>query len=213
VPSTQTPPIAGTAIDPPGVRPDIDDAAIEVVTPQALHARLEALRGDGYTMLLDLGAVDYLERAPRFEVVYHLLKMPIAAATVAQVGTPARLRVRCGLNEGDHLPTVSDLWKAADWAEREVFDLFGIIFDGHPDLRRIQMPHDWEGYPLRKDYPLRGPARERSPRPSFALKSNVQAGTPPTGRTLEALQEQIRTAKEADRPKAEREGFTAGEST
>ena len=187
MPSTQTPPIAGTAIDPPGVRPAIDDATIEVIAPQALRARLEALRADGYTMLLDLGAVDYLERAPRFEVVYHLLKMPIAAASVAQVGTPARLRVRCGIGDGEHLMTVSDLWKAADWAEREVYDLFGIVFDGHPDLRRIQMPQDWEGYPLRKDYPLRGPARERSPRPSFGLKSNVQAGTPPSGATLAAL--------------------------
>ena len=185
MPSTQTPPIAGTAIDPPGVRPAIDDAAIEVVTPQTLHARCEALRAEGYTMLLDLGAVDYLGREPRFEVVYHLLKMP-----------NARMRLRCGVKDGEHVPTVSDVWKNADWAEREVFDLFGIVFDGHPDLRRIQMPHDWEGYPLRKDYPLRGPARERSPRPAFGLKSNVQAGTPPTGRTLEALQEQIKKAQE-----------------
>jgi len=183
MPSTQTPPINGTAIDPPSVRPAIDDAVIEVVTPNELHARLAALKAAGYSMLLDLGGVDYLERVPRFEVVYHLLKMPS--------GTE-RLRLRCPLADGEHLPTASDLWKSADWAEREVFDLFGIIFDGHPDLRRIQMPHDWEGHPLRKDYPLRGPARERSPRPEFALKSNVQAGTPPTGRTLEALQEQMK---------------------
>jgi NADH-quinone oxidoreductase subunit C len=207
LPSTQTPPIAGTAIDPPSVRPAIDDASIEVVDPKALRARLEGLRSEGYTMLLDLGAVDYLERAPRFEVVYHLLKMPTAAASVAQVGTPARLRLRCGLNDGEHLMTVSDLWKSADWAEREVYDLFGIIFDGHPDLRRIQMPHDWEGHPLRKDYPLRGPARERSPRPSFGLKSNVQAGTPPSGATLEALQQQM---KIVDGPKGP--GITRGDS-
>ncbi|HTU70865.1 MAG TPA: NADH-quinone oxidoreductase subunit C [Candidatus Baltobacteraceae bacterium] len=197
MPSTQTPPIAGTAIDPPGVRPAIDDAAIEVVAPADVRARLETLKAEGYSMLLDLGAVDYLGRTPRFEVVYHLLKMPTSAASVAQVGRPARLRVRCGCAEGVTLPTVSDLWKSADWAEREVFDLFGIAFDGHPDLRRIQMPHDWEGHPLRKDYPLRGPARERSPRPAFGLKSNVQAGTPPTGRTLEALQEQIKKARES----------------
>ena len=196
MPSTQTPPIAGAAIDPPSLRPPIDDAVIERVEPSKLHARLAALRGEGYTMLTDLGAVDYLGRTPRFDVVYHLLKMPTKAATVAEVGTPQRMRVLCGV-DGDvpHLPTATDLWRSADWAEREVFDLFGIIFDGHPDLRRIQMPHDWEGHPLRKDYPLRGPARERAPRPSFALKSNVQAGTPPSGRTLEALQEQVKKAR------------------
>jgi len=180
VPSTQSPPIAGGAIDPPSLRPPIDDATIERVEASDLHERLAALRADGWQMLLDLGAVDYPQRSPRFDVVYHLLKLP-----------GERRRVLCGV-DGDepHLPTVSDLWRAADWAEREVFDLFGIVFDGHPDLRRIQMPHTWEGHPLRKDYPLRGPARERSPRPAFALKSNVQAGTPPSGDTLAALQEQ-----------------------
>ncbi len=201
MPSTQTPPIAGAAIDPTSVRPPIDDAAIERVAPAALRARLEALKAEGYSMLLDLGAVDYLERAPRFDVVYHLLKMPVAASTPEQVGTPARVRILCGIGDGDHLDSAVSLWPSADWAEREVFDLFGIVFDGHPDLRRIQMPHDWEGAPLRKDYPLRGPARERAPRPAFALKSNVQAGTPPSGKTLAALQEQIRQARAADGPK------------
>lgn len=192
MPSTQTPPITGLAIDPPALRPPIDDAIIERVEPARLHERLEALKAEGYTMLLDLGGVDYLERLPRFDVAYHLLKMPVRKSTVAQVGAPARLRLLCGVPAEDtHLPTVTDLWKSADWAEREAYDLFGIVFDGHPDLRRIQMPNDWEGYPLRKDYPLRGPARERSPRPAFALKSNVQAGTPPSGRTLDALQKQI----------------------
>lgn len=191
MPSTQTPPIAGGAIDPPSLRPQIDDATIERVDPTELHARLEALRAQGWAMLLDLGAVDYPQRTPRFDVVYHLLKLSTQQRSIAEIGRPQRLRVLCGVDAAHvHLPTVSDLWKAADWAEREVFDLFGIVFDGHPDLRRIQMPHTWEGYPLRKDYPLRGPARERSPRPAFALKSNVQAGTPPSGDTLAALQEQ-----------------------
>ncbi|HTX58730.1 MAG TPA: NADH-quinone oxidoreductase subunit C [Verrucomicrobiae bacterium] len=197
MPSTQTPPIGGAAIDPPSLRPPIDDALIERVEPGRLHARLEELRAQGYTMLLDLGAVDYLGRTPRYDVAYHLLKMPAKPSSVAEIGTPQRMRVLCGV-EGDppHLPSAVDLWKSADWAEREVFDLFGIVFDGHPDLRRIQMPYDWEGHPLRKDYPLRGPARERAPRPAFALKSNVQAGTPPSGRTLEALQEQVKLARE-----------------
>ncbi len=195
MPSTQTPPIAGVAIDPPSLRPPIDDAAIERVERSNLRVRLESLKVEGYTMLLDLGAVDYMTREPRFDLVYHFLKMPITASTVAEVGTPKRLRVLCAVNDGDVIRTAVDLWQNADWAEREIFDLFGLSFAGHPDMRRIQMPYDWEGHPLRKDYPLRGPGRERSPRPPFALKSNVQAGTPPTGRTLESLQEQIKKAR------------------
>ncbi len=182
MPSTQTPPLTGTAIDPPALRPPIDDAAIERVEPAAIHARLAELKHDGFTMLLDVGAVDYPQREPRFDVVYHLLNLR----------ETKRVRLLCGVSaDNTNLPTATDLWKSADWAEREIYDLFGITFAGHPDLRRIQMPNDWEGHPLRKDYPLRGPARERSPRPAFALKSNVQAGTPPSGRTLEALQQQI----------------------
>jgi len=197
MPSTQSPPISGAAIDPPSLRPPIEDAVVERVAPAQLRARLEALRADGYAMLLDLGAVDYLQREPRFDVVYHLLRLAPRAASVAEIGTPARVRVLCGVAPGEHLPSVMDLWKSADWAEREVYDLFGIEFDGHADLRRIQMPDDWEGHPLRKDYPMRGPDRDRSPRPSFANKSNVVAGTPPSGRTFEALQEEVKRARES----------------
>jgi NADH-quinone oxidoreductase subunit C len=196
MPSTQSPPLLGGAIDPTAVRPAIDDAIVERVEPAQLHARLAELKNEGYAMLLDIGGVDYPKRTPRFDVVYHLLKLPVRKASVREVGTPQRYRVLCGVPaENTTLPTAVDLWKSADWAEREIFDLFGITFDGHPDMRRIQMPNDWEGYPLRKDYPLRGPAREKSPRPAFALKSNVNAGTPPSGRTLEALQAQIAKAR------------------
>src|SRR5581483_6663997 len=199
--STQTPPIAGAAIDPPSLRPPIDDAIIERVEPEALRARLTALKDEGFAMLLDLGAVDYLERTPRYDVVYHLLKLAPKVATVAEIGSPARVRILCGVaGDPPHLPSVMDLWKSADWAEREVFDLFGIVFDGHADLRRIQMPYDWEGHPLRKDYPVRGPARERAPRPAFANKNNVRAGTPPSGRTLEALQDQVKRIREGNAP-------------
>lgn len=196
MPSSQTPPAGGTALDPTAVRPDIDDARILRVTPDELRATLEGLKAEGFAMLTDVGGADYLGREPRFDVVYHLTKLSSAARTVADIGKPERVRVLCGVPEGDAtVPTVSDLWPSANWAEREVYDLFGMRFAGHPDLRRIQMPEAWEGYPLRKDYPLRGPARERTPRPSFALKSNVAAGTPASGRTAAALQRQIAIAR------------------
>jgi NADH-quinone oxidoreductase subunit C len=196
MPSSQTPPAGGTALDPTAVRPDIDDARIVRVTPADVRATLERLKSDGFAMLLDIGGADYPGREPRFDVVYHLIHLSKDARTVAAVGKPERVRVLCGVPENDPVvPTVSDLWPCADWAEREVYDLFGVRFSGHPDLRRIQMPVEWEGYPLRKDYPLRGPAREKSPRPSFALKSNVAAGTPASGRTAAALQRQIAAAR------------------
>ncbi|MDP9016781.1 MAG: hypothetical protein M3N19_00480, partial [Candidatus Eremiobacteraeota bacterium] len=75
MPSTQSPPLASNAIDPTSVRPPIDDAIIERIDPQNVHARLEALKSEGYAMLLDIGGVDYLERVPRYDVVYHLLKL------------------------------------------------------------------------------------------------------------------------------------------
>jgi NADH-quinone oxidoreductase subunit C len=197
MPSSQAPPAGATALDPTAVRPDIPDARIVRVAPAELRATLEGLKNDGFAMLLDVGGVDYPGREPaRFDVVYHLLKLPVRIASAAEIGTPERVRVLCALAEdAASLPTVTDLWPSADWAEREIFDLYGIRFAGHPDLRRIQMPDDWEGYPLRKDYPLRGPATERTPRPSFALKSNVGAGTPASGRTAAALQKQIAQAR------------------
>jgi len=197
MPSSQTPPAGATALDPTAVRPDIADARIHRVPAAELRATLERLKGEGFGMLLDVGGADYPGRElARFDVVYHLLRIGRTATTLAEVGAPDRVRVLCAVGEADPvLPTVTDLWPSADWAEREVYDLFGVRFDGHPDLRRIQMPDDWQGYPLRKDYPLRGPALERTPRPSFALKSNVAAGTPASGKTAAALQRQIAQAR------------------
>ncbi|BDE07155.1 hypothetical protein WPS_24310 [Vulcanimicrobium alpinum] len=198
MPSSQAPPAGATALDPTAVRPEIADARIVRTTPGELRAVLAALNDEGLTMLLDIGGVDYLERTPRFDVVYHLLRMPTTPATAARIAMPERVRVLCGVPAAaPDVPSVADLWPSADWAEREVFDLFGITFGGHPDLRRIQMPDDWEGHPLRKDYPLRGPASDRSPRPSFALKSNVAARTPAAGRTAAALQKQIAEVRAA----------------
>ena len=196
MPSSQTPPAGATALDPTAVRPDIDDARIVRVTAAEIRATLEGLKAHGFTMLLDIGGADYPGREPRFDVIYHLIKIASSARTVEAVGKPERVRVLCGVAENDTtLPTVSDMWPAGDWPEREIYDLFGITFTGHPDLRRIQMPVEWIGHPLRKDYPLRGPALERTPRPNFALKSNVAAGTPVSGKTAAALQRQIAAAR------------------
>ncbi len=103
-----------------------------------------------YTFLSSVTAVDWLERVPRFDVVYHLLSIPNQCEL--------RLKVRAGNRGEEHpsVPTVSRIWPGANWYEREVYDLFGITFAGHPDLRRILMPMDWTTHPLRKDYPLTG---------------------------------------------------------
>jgi NADH-quinone oxidoreductase subunit C len=99
----------------------------------------------------DMTAVDYMPREPRFEVVVHLASLGIPPYG----DTPKRLRVKFKVPGTDpRMPTLSGVWKAMNWAEREVYDLFGIHFDGHPDLRRILMPDDWDGHPARKDYPV-----------------------------------------------------------
>lgn len=198
MPSPQAPSIAGTALDPTTLRPAIDDAEILRVGPDALYETLVALRAGGCSMLLDIGGVDYLGRTPRFDIVYHLLALPTRAASVADIATPRRVRVLVGSELGEGIPSVVALWPSADWAEREIFDLFGVTFTGHPDLRRVQMPDDWEGHPLRKDYPLRGPAREATPRPAFASKSNVPAGTPPSGKVAAALQKQLARMRDGE---------------
>jgi NADH-quinone oxidoreductase subunit C len=108
-----------------------------------------ALRGAGFTVLLDAVPVDLHPRDPRFEISYLLLNPGDAGAG------PARFRLKVRVPGTDpRLPTLSGVWLSANWAERETFDLYGILFDGHPDLRRILMPEDWEGFPMRKDYPV-----------------------------------------------------------
>ena len=108
-----------------------------------------ALRDDPalqFAFLADVTAVDYLPAEPRFEAVYHMVSIG---------ASPKRLRVKVRVPGGDpRVPSVVPVWPTAGWLEREVFDLFGITFDGHPDLRRILTPDDWVGHPLRKDYPV-----------------------------------------------------------
>jgi NADH-quinone oxidoreductase subunit C len=98
-----------------------------------------------FGFLAELTAVDYWPREPRFELVYVLVS----------IDHRARLRMKVRLHGDDaRVGTVTGVWPSANWLEREVWDLFGITFDGHPDPRRLLMPEDWEGYPLRKDYPV-----------------------------------------------------------
>ncbi|MBW2511602.1 MAG: NADH-quinone oxidoreductase subunit C [Deltaproteobacteria bacterium] len=105
----------------------------------------------GFNFLTVLCSVDYMGQAPRFMVVYQLYN----------IGTHTRLRVKAPVEESDaRIDTVCGVWGAANWMEREAWDLMGISFNNHPDPRRILMPDDWEGHPLRKDYPVQGPDRE-----------------------------------------------------
>ena len=107
------------------------------------------------TFLAELTAVDYLPADPRFEIVYHLACLGAAFAQPGGAAPARRVRLKVRLSGAEaHVPTVTSIWPAAGWLEREVFDLFGVVFDGHPDLRRILMTDDWEGHPLRKDYPV-----------------------------------------------------------
>lgn len=102
-----------------------------------------------FNFLTDSTAVDMLRlrETPRFDVVALLYSLP----------NRVRLRIKAGCNDGEHVPSLVPLWNGANWMERETYDMFGIIFEGHPNLRRMLLPDDWdEGHPLRKDYPLRG---------------------------------------------------------
>jgi NADH-quinone oxidoreductase subunit C len=105
----------------------------------------------GFAFCADITAVDFLPREPRYEVVLHLVALGVPGyGEVAK-----RLRIKVRLTGADaRMPTLSGVWSAMNWGEREVYDLFGIHFDGHPDLRRILMPDDWDGHPARKDYPV-----------------------------------------------------------
>lgn len=119
-------------------------APLEQVADAAL-----ALRDAGFSVLIDAIPVDLFPREPRFEISYLLLNPSTTG------GGPARLRLKVRVPGTDpRVPTLSNVWGSANWAEREAFDLYGIQFDGHPDLRRILMPDDWDGFPMRKDYPV-----------------------------------------------------------
>lgn len=137
--------------------PAVDMPTIAVDRDHLL-AVCQALRDHGslqFALLADVTAVDRLPAEPRYEVVYHLACIGSNYAHPGGPAAPRRLRLKVRL-AGDDLaiPSVVAIWPTANWPEREVFDLFGVIFEGHPDLRRVLMPEDWQGHPLRKDYPV-----------------------------------------------------------
>jgi NADH-quinone oxidoreductase subunit C len=135
--------VPGVALE---AAPSVDFATVYVPAEHivAVSTALRDVPALRFEALIEITAADYLPRAPRFEVVYHLLS----------VSNRQRLRVKVRVGDGETVPTVQGVWKAAGWPEREVWDMFGIIFDGHPDLRRLLTPEDWEGHPARKDYPV-----------------------------------------------------------
>lgn len=141
------------------ILPSQDMPAI-AVDRHSWHDVARALRDEPslrFQLLADVLGTDQHPREPRFEVVYLLAALAVQGLS-SQPPALGRLRVRVAIPgasaDDPHIATVSDIWPSASWPEREVFDMFGIKFDEHPDLRRVLMPEDWEGYPLRKDYPV-----------------------------------------------------------
>ena len=116
------------------------------VAPETIVAACEAAKAAGYNFFEDATAVDWYPTEPRFQITYHLL-----SHTFKQ-----RLRLIARISEGETISSITSVWPSANYYEREVFDLFGVTFTNHPRLTRIMMPDNWEGHPLRKDYPVEG---------------------------------------------------------
>jgi len=123
------------------------DRATLLANPAAAHEALTQLHAKGYSFLASLHGVDYYPEEPRLGVLYELLDMHI----VDRITVKARVHT-----DKPTIKTVTDIWPGANHPEREVYDMFGVIFEGHPDLRRILMPEDYEGFPQRRDFPVGG---------------------------------------------------------
>lgn len=137
---------------------DATDVPIVYVKRESIVEVLNFVKNEAgfeYGFLSDLTAIDW-EESPRFEVVYNLYSM----------SKHWRIRFKVRVNDGEECPSAIAVWPGANWAEREVWDMFGIKFTGHPDLRRILMDERWIGHPLRKDYPLRGYQVFTNPEPA-----------------------------------------------
>jgi NADH-quinone oxidoreductase subunit C len=149
--------------------PSIDPQTTIYASRDQVPALARALRDRpefAFTFLAELTAVDFWPKEPRYEVVYLLVSM----------AHRMRLRLKVRMSGDDpHIATVSDVWPAANWLEREVWDMFGIAFDGHPDPRRLLMPEDWEGYPARKDYPVQIQMTPESGSPTQVTEEEFRA--------------------------------------
>lgn len=117
------------------------------IAPEAIRGAADTVRTAGYNFFEDMTAVDWMPSSPRFQLSYHILSHSYKE----------HIRLRVMLQDSDPaVDSITPVWPSANYYEREVFDLFGIRFEGHPNLRRIMMPDEWEGHPLRKDYPVEG---------------------------------------------------------
>ena len=123
------------------------DKAALLVKPESIRDVLETLRGKGFTFMASVHGVDYFPEEPRLGVQYELLDMKEVDRITVKLRVPL---------DAPNVPSVTPAWPTADHQEREVYDMFGVIFDGHPDLRRILMPEDYEGHPQRRDFPMGG---------------------------------------------------------
>jgi NADH-quinone oxidoreductase subunit C len=124
------------------------DRAVLLAAPEQLRFVIKALIAKGYTFIPSVHGVDYYpEDEPRLGVLYEMMDMH----AVDRISVKVRV-----WTEDPHVPSIVDLFPGADWDEREVYDMFGVVFDGHPDMRRILMPEDFEGHPQRRDYPIGG---------------------------------------------------------
>jgi NADH-quinone oxidoreductase subunit C len=136
--------------DPAAIRSgkrDRGELTLEIAPEKIVEVARYLKQEQQFERLSAVTAVDWHPAEPRFEVVYHL----------HSVGRNQRLRLKCRLNgQAAEIDSVTAVWRSADWYEREVFDMFGVVFRHHPDLRRLLMPENWEGHPLRKDYPVHG---------------------------------------------------------
>jgi NADH-quinone oxidoreductase subunit C len=125
---------------------DRDELTLTIAAEE-IRAAAATVRAAGYNFMDDLTAVDWFPSSPRFQVTYHLLSHTFKEY----------IRLRVLLDDANpSVASITPVWPSANYYEREVFDLFGIRFEGHPNLRRIMMPDDWVGHPLRKDYPVEG---------------------------------------------------------